>query len=162
METTNDATRATAEAMPEISRRRFLLNATMAGAAVAVAAPVAAAEPEVHPLARLHELHEEASALMAVQNEHFGGEWELRIRAPHDRCPVIYKSLDAEREMTPREQAIWHMRELERLMRLDGAEKIHVAVIATYGPGDLRGLAIQDSGKLHDPDNMFARKGGAA
>lgn len=46
----NDATRATAEALPEISRRRFLLNTSMAGAAVAVAAtPVAAAEPELTP-----------------------------------------------------------------------------------------------------------------
>jgi hypothetical protein len=32
-----------------INRRRFLLNTTMAGAAVAVAAPVAAAEPEMTP-----------------------------------------------------------------------------------------------------------------
>lgn len=40
---TNDATRATATALPEINRRRFLLNTTLAGAAVAVAAPVAAA-----------------------------------------------------------------------------------------------------------------------
>lgn len=39
---------------PEISRRRFLLNTTIAGAAVAVAvAPVAAAEPELTPLERV-------------------------------------------------------------------------------------------------------------
>ena len=98
---TNDVTRATAEALPEINRRRFLLNTTMAGAAVVVTTPVAAAQPDVHPLTRLHELHDEASKLMAVHNDHMGGEWELRIRAPHDSLPINYASIAAEPEITP-------------------------------------------------------------
>ncbi|KQZ87356.1 hypothetical protein ASD64_19975 [Mesorhizobium sp. Root157] len=47
---TNDATRATATALPEINRRRFLITTATAGAAVAVAAPVVAAEPEMTAL----------------------------------------------------------------------------------------------------------------
>ena len=108
---TNDATRATATVLPEISRRRFLLNTTMAGAAVAVAAPVAAAEPE----------------------------------------------------MTVRDRAIWHMRELESLVRDDGGWDIAVMVIAKYASHqDCRMISVRPSGLLTCDDNMFAVKGGAA
>ena len=41
---TNAATRATAEAVPEINRRRFLTGTAIAGASVAVAVPAVAAE----------------------------------------------------------------------------------------------------------------------
>lgn len=51
----------------------------------------ARAAPAQHPLARLHELHDEASILMRAHNDHFGGDWELRIRAPEAPHPVVYK-----------------------------------------------------------------------
>ena len=108
---TNDATRATAEAMPEINRRRFLLNTATAGASLAVAAPAVAAEPE----------------------------------------------------MTPREQAIWHLRELERLAREDGGSTVVVQLLSTYTCNeDVRMIGIHPSGRLTWDDNMFVPKGGAA
>lgn len=91
---TNDATRASATALPEISRRHFLTKAATAGAAVAVAAPVVASEPEIPLLTRLHEHYEEASR--------------------------------------PRELAIWHMRELERLAHNDGADEAMVTVVGRF------------------------------
>lgn len=104
---TSDATRANAKALPEINRRRFLLNTTMAGAAVAVAAPAAAAEPE----------------------------------------------------MTLRELAIWHVRELERLVREDGGWDIAVMAIAKYANHqDCRMISVRPSGRLTCDDNMFAGK----
>lgn len=45
----NDATRASAEAMPEVNRRRFLRGVAGAATATAVAIPAAAAEPEMTP-----------------------------------------------------------------------------------------------------------------
>ncbi|WP_156465136.1 hypothetical protein [Mesorhizobium sp. Root552] len=152
---------------PEINRRRFLLNTTMAGAAVAVAAPVVAAEPEIHPLARLHALHDEASKLMVVHNEHLGGEWELRIRAPSASHPVVYKNLDA--EMTSRDQAIWYMRELERLAKEDGARSAMVTVVGRFWDPDFecRTLMIDPRGVFIDFErdegrvSLFAPKGGA-
>lgn len=104
---TTDATRASTEALPEISRRRFLLNTTMAGAAVAVAAPVVAAEPE----------------------------------------------------KTPRERAIWHLRELERLVREDGGWDIAVMAIAKYASHqDCRMISVRPTGHLTCDDDMFAGK----
>jgi hypothetical protein len=167
----NNTVRASGEAMPEINRRRFLLNATITGAAVAVAAPAVAAEPEAHPLARLRALHEEASDLMAAHNEHMGGEWELRIRAPHDRVPVIYKNLTAEREMTPRERAIWHMRELERLAIDDGARSAMVMLTGRFWDGPdfhCKTFMIDKSGEFIDFEtkegrpSMFGSKDGEA
>lgn len=111
---TNDATRATAEALPEISRRRFLLNTTIVGAAVAVAAPAVAAEPEMPPL----------------------------------------------------EQAIWHMRELARLVSEDGGKKITVIAMGEYdagpGKGQAKAMGSWVGGKIKNEDGMFAPKGGEA
>jgi hypothetical protein len=105
--------RASGEAMPKINRRRFLLNTTMAGAAVAVAAPVAAAELE----------------------------------------------------MTPHEQAIWHLRELERLAIEAGAQKVTLAVIAHMEPTSdpsFKMMMVDWKGGLRDDDGLFAPRGGAA
>ena len=44
-----DTVRASGEAMPAINRRNFLRTSVAAGAAIAVAAPVVAAEPEMTP-----------------------------------------------------------------------------------------------------------------
>ncbi|MHA6645055.1 twin-arginine translocation signal domain-containing protein [Mesorhizobium sp. A623] len=108
---TNDATRATAEAMPTINRRRFLLHTATTGAALAVAVPATAAEPE----------------------------------------------------LSPREQAIWHMRELGRLVREGGGQDVVVQAIGKYTCNeDCRLIGIHFSGRLTCDDNMFAPKGDAS
>ncbi len=97
---------AAAEGLPEINRRRLLGGIVAASTASAVAGgsvALAATEAAVHPLKRLHALHEEASQLMAVHNEYMGGSWELRVRAPDDPSPVAYMNLTAKAAMTPRE-----------------------------------------------------------
>ncbi len=99
-----------AEALPEINRRRFLLNTAVIGAGVTVAASTAAAA----------------------------------------------------RIMTPQDRAIWHLRQLEQLVRETGTKTLHIAIVGAYGNGEVRGLAIQESGKLVGCDDFFASKGGAA
>lgn len=75
---TTDATRANAEALPEINRRRFLLNTTMAGAAAAVAAPVAAAVAVHDPIIdAVQAYYDGIAAFEAVKEADFdlhGGE----------------------------------------------------------------------------------------
>ncbi|MHA6686364.1 twin-arginine translocation signal domain-containing protein [Mesorhizobium sp. A556] len=133
MHKTTDARRATAEAMPTISRRRFLTGTAMAGAVVAVAAPAAAAEPARPTFEPL------------VYAEDRVNMWEVDHPKP-----------------SRRERVIWHLRELKKLAFADGASSAHVAIIATYGQGDVRAMAIQTgSQKLIDRDGMFAPKGGA-
>lgn len=129
-----DATRATAQAMPEINRRRFLTGAAMAGAVVAVAAPVAAAEP-VRPVLEPLVYADDYVSMMD------------RARPKPSR----------------RERAIWHMRELERLLFADGADTASVLVIGTYkAPDACKLLGIYPGGRLRDGDGLFAPKGGAA
>ena len=81
---TNDATRATAQALSAISRRRFLLTTTMAGAAVAVAVPMAAAEPtmtlreeviwHIRELERLTKSTGAGEVTLMVVGHAYGGE----------------------------------------------------------------------------------------
>lgn len=60
----NDATRASTEAMPEINRRRFLTGAAGTATAAAVAIPAAAVEPEMTQAERLRwHVHEIAKLL---------------------------------------------------------------------------------------------------
>ena len=68
----------------------------------------------------------------------------------------------AEPEMTIRERAIWHMRELERLAMEDGASGAMVSLVgrpASYGNcGSYSGfktLMIDHRGEFHDFDGMF-------
>lgn len=69
----------------------------------------------------------------------------------------------AEPEMTPREQAIWHLRELERLVQDDGGWNTTVIVVASYtSHKDCRLISIRHNGELRCDDNMLAAKGGAA
>lgn len=86
--------------MERITRHLFLRDTAAVGAAVAIAAPAAAAEPE----------------------------------------------------MTPREKVIWHMRELERLAKEDGAREATVWVVGRfYEPNfHCKTLAIDKSGDLLD------------
>lgn len=62
-----------------------------------------------------------------------------------------------------REQAIWHMRELERLTLESGAGEVNIVVL---GDGvsypEIRMLKIRSGGSLVDSDGMFALEGGAA
>ncbi|MFC3207397.1 twin-arginine translocation signal domain-containing protein [Aquamicrobium soli] len=67
----------------------------------------------------------------------------------------------AEAEITPRKKALWHLRELERLAKVDGASNVVVQVIGSYtGNEDCRCLGIHYSGRLMDNKGMFAPKGG--
>jgi hypothetical protein len=110
----NSTVGANGEAMPKINRRRFLLNTTMAGAAVAVAAPAAAAEPE----------------------------------------------------MTTHEKAVWHIRELERLVRECGMEKVTVMVIGVpFGSAsfrDFKVISLNYEGTIRADDGLFVVEGGEA
>lgn len=68
----------------------------------------------------------------------------------------------SEPETTPHELAIWHVRELERLVREDGGWDIAVMAIAKYANHqDCRMISVRPSGRLTCDDNMFAPKGGA-
>lgn len=69
----------------------------------------------------------------------------------------------AEPVTTPREQAIWHLRELERLVQEDGGWNTTVIVVASYtSHQDCRLISIRPNGELRCDDNMLASKGGAA
>jgi hypothetical protein len=68
--------------------------------------------------------------------------------------------------MTPRERAIWHMRELERLAKEDGAREAMVVVVGRFYRPDfhVKTLMIEKSAKLEDfgDRDFFASEGGAA
>lgn len=94
--------------MDKITRRLFLRTSAVAGAAVAIAAPVVAAETEITPL----------------------------------------------------EQAWWHIRELERLAIEDGGKEICIIVQAGYGPENFRGMGVNAYGSPVN-SGMFASRGEA-
>jgi hypothetical protein len=81
---------------------------------------------------------------------------------------VASPAVAAESEITPREQAIWHMLELVRLAKATGAEKVSVAICGhQYGgkPGyeNCKMISIRaDGGELLDFDRMFGGEGGAS
>ncbi len=83
---------------------------------------------------------------------------------------VVAPATAAEPEMTPREQAIWHMRELERLAIEDGARSAMVTFVGRYWEPDFscKTFMIDKDGTFIDFDQkeglpaMFAPKGGAA
>ncbi|MFU0504036.1 hypothetical protein [Pseudaminobacter sp. NGMCC 1.201702] len=95
-----DDAQSTASALREISRRRFLLNTAMAGAAVAVAAPAVAAEPEMTPrekviwhvqeLVRLARAGGAGSVTILVCGHGYGGGEGI------ENCKSVY--FDATRE----------------------------------------------------------------
>lgn len=71
----------------------------------------------------------------------------------------IDKVMEPQLLMTPREQAIWHLRELEQLLRDDGGKEITVTAIGTYSSNeDCRLIGIHYSGRLTCDDNMFVGK----
>lgn len=57
--------------------------------------------------------------------------------------------------MTPREQAIWHIRELKRLVLEDGAIEPVIIVSGSYGPGDHGMMSINIGGNFVDHGDLF-------
>lgn len=76
-------------------------------------------------------------------------------------------AVDAAPERTPHEQALWHIRELERLVFEDGALDCHIFVGGHYSEyiegrtRDVRAISLHRGG-LVDKDGLFAAKGGEA
>lgn len=70
----------------------------------------------------------------------------------------------AEPEMTAREKAIWHLRELERLVFEDGATLVSVMAIGTHysASSNAKMIGIHHSRRLTCDEGMFAAKGGDA
>lgn len=74
-------------------------------------------------------------------------------------------AVDAAPERTPHEQALWHIRELNRLIREDGGIATYIAVMGHYGKyvggraTECRAIMSHD-GRLNDVDGMFVMKGG--
>ncbi len=65
-------------------------------------------------------------------------------------------AVEASQVRTPREQAIWHMREIERLMKEHGADDVHLTAVGTYGHHDnVRLIGIHHKGWLMDRDGVF-------
>ncbi len=63
---------------------------------------------------------------------------------------------------SPREQALWHIQELERLVLEDGGEGIFIVVSGNYGPNAHGMMGINVFGKPIDEGGMFLPKGGEA
>lgn len=80
---------------------------------------------------------------------------------------AVPATAEAAPERTPHEQAIWHIRELERLVAEDGGITTYIAVMGHYGEyaggrdTECRAILSHD-GRLDDVDGMFVMKGGAA
>lgn len=74
-------------------------------------------------------------------------------------------AVEAAPERTLHEQAIWHIRELERLTLEDGALDCHIFVGGHYSEyiegrtRDVRAISLH-RGRLVDKDGMFVMKGG--
>lgn len=106
----NDATRASTEAMPEVNRRRFLKGAAVAATAAAVAIPAAATEPEMTPVERLR----------------------------------------------------WHVLEIAKLLREDGAGKPLVIICGRPSEGgyarDKSMAFFADEARVNNPNGMFGGK----
>lgn len=60
-------------------------------------------------------------------------------------------------ERTQYEQAIWHIRELERLIAEDGGINPIILVQGTYGPKDFRCLCLNSYGQMKLDGDLFRR-----
>lgn len=80
-------------------------------------------------------------------------------------APVV---AEAQRPMTRHEQAIYHIRELERLTYEDGSLDCHIFVCGHYDEyvegrtRDVRMIGIWSNGVIKDPDRMFRSDGAAS
>ena len=63
--------------------------------------------------------------------------------------------------LSPRETALWHMRELERSVREDGASSVMISIAGfRYAGAGTRTVIYQSNQELWDEQGMFT-KGGA-
>lgn len=73
---------------------------------------------------------------------------------------VATPAVAAELRLSPRDQALWHMRELERLAKEAGASSAAI-IVAGRGqfnggnPNEHRLMMIDHSGKIDEKDSMF-------
>ena len=166
---------AAAQGLPEVNRRRLLGGIAGLTAASAVAGASAATAATYEPLphepavVRVHKLADELSLAMdewmddISHPDHERQLWQAHVYPQsHAAYPVMFEDVRSRRVKAPREQAIWHMRELERLALEDGGSDIVVQVIASYDcPQGYKLLGVHFTGRLMDHDGMFAAKGGA-
>lgn len=80
---------------------------------------------------------------------------------------VTAATAEAAPERTPYEQAIWHIRELERLIAEDGGSHPIILVQGKYGPSDYGALCLNYHGVMKMEGDIFRRnpaqmRGGAA
>lgn len=66
----------------------------------------------------------------------------------------------AEVSLSPRDQVVWHMRELERLIKEAGANSAAIIVVGRGQfsggrPNEHRCLLINHSGEINEEDSMF-------
>ncbi|MER9396716.1 hypothetical protein NKI46_01065 [Mesorhizobium sp. M0615] len=138
-----------------IDRRRVLFGAgtvvAALGAIPATAGPGRAiGAPEVPdtaptlpqpPLARLHALHDELCELVEGRNQHCGGKWELRVRAPagDGYPPIVYMNVGS---IAPRDRF-----EMARREFIDATKAMHpgIHLWTVHGEdftGDLPGFSL--------------------
>lgn len=70
---------------------------------------------------------------------------------------VAAATVEAAPVLTRHEQAIWHIRELERLIREDGGSLPLIFVQGRYGPSDLGALCLNLEGEMKDDGDIFRR-----
>lgn len=75
---------------------------------------------------------------------------------------VTAATVEAAPERTPHEQAIWHIRELERLIAEDGGSKPIIFVQGKYGPSDYRALCLTDEGGMKGEGDIFRKNAAQA
>jgi len=71
----------------------------------------------------------------------------------------------AARAPSPRDQAVWHLRELERLMLATGAGAVSVMAVGIHYPGRTRSgklIGINHDGSLMDFDGVLDGRGPAS
>lgn len=126
--------------MKKISRRLFLRSippAVAVGTVVGVPA-VAEAKAEL-PVTRVNRLAKELSLAMDVWIDDLAYPsierdiWKAHVYpASYCQYPVSFENIDARPTRTRHAQAIWHMRELERLAIEDGAKSACVFVVGHH------------------------------
>ncbi|WP_147307496.1 hypothetical protein [Mesorhizobium sp. GR13] len=153
-----------------ISRRLFLRSVPPAMAVSAVVATpfvAEAVEQKESPVERVNRLAEELSHAMDDWMADLSTRaskpalWQAHVfPASHHNLPVMFENMNARRPKTPHEQAIWHMRELERLALGDGAETAVIFACGLhYKGGETRSLQIHHTKQLIDRDGMFRHAG---
>lgn len=142
-----------------ITRRRALTSiAAIPAMGTAAIVPAMAAPVEEQIADRVSRLTKELSYAL---DEFADGQFKAVCYPMSHPTGVTMLQDAAEPQRSPHEQAIWHIRELERLIAEDGGIATYVAVMGHYRKSK-RGHAIQcraimsHDGRLNDVDGMFA------